>query len=256
MVPACPDGLAATAGKPALSSGALESVAVIRPSLVEPSQVQNNLFEPRPAASISLDSVSVGAGQLATITVTLTSSAGLAAGDLAVRFDGNLLTPIRAETTPQSQGFLFATSIMPGRMAVSLAKSTAVADSPGPVLHLIFEVRADAPVVTIPINWSKAELFGPGLTPLDTEMIPGAIRVIIPGQPEHVFNQIVRQPDGVELNFSTSHGWDYEVLFSGPILNGTWRPLGPKTAGCGSIMRVTDAISPRSRFYRIQVSMP
>ncbi len=144
-------------------------------------------------AKITLSPVSVGAGQAVAMAVTLTNADGLLAGDLMVRFDPNLITPIRAEKTAASADFLIASSLTPGRLAVSLAMSRPATGLTGAIAQLWFEVRADAPAVSVPVTWSKAELFGAGLVPFDAEMVSGTITVTSPGQPANSFAQIIRQ---------------------------------------------------------------
>jgi hypothetical protein len=146
---------------------------------------------------------------------------------------------------------------MPGRWAISLAASPSGTFFSRVLVQLVFTVSGDAPAGSIPVTWSKAEIYGPDLAPLGAELVSGMITVTTPGEPERVFTQISRQePAQALLYFPTSRGWRYEVLYSGPISNSTWRVFGTAMVGDGSIMSVTDSIHPFSRFYRLRIQPP
>jgi hypothetical protein len=97
------------------------------------------------SVSISLVDISSTPGSTIAVPVSVDQAGGIAAGEFALSFDPDVLTPVSVESTDLTSDFLVIDAMeTPGRLGIALISTSAIPGGGGELVKVIFEVSATA----------------------------------------------------------------------------------------------------------------
>ena len=112
------------------------------------------------------------------IPIVVENADSLAGAEISVSFNGNLLIPLRVETTRITADFMVMDSISANKIAVSLASPTGIPDGNGAIANLIFRVPASVSSEdTTLLTFQKVRLYDKNTDPIAINVQNGLFTV-------------------------------------------------------------------------------
>lgn len=115
-------------------------------------------FPRTPTASIA--DTSAARGEIIQIPIIVNDATGIAGAEIKVIYDPDILTALDARTTDLTSDFVIANTVLPGKIAISLAHATGITADSGAFIMIAFRVAADAiPCSTTTIAFARLSLY-------------------------------------------------------------------------------------------------
>ena len=96
---------------------------------------------------VSLPEIVTESGSTITVGISLDDATGLAAADLTMEYDPEILGALEARTTALTAGFLMASNLdVPGEVVFSMAGLPGIQEGSGAILEVDFEAIGTGPV--------------------------------------------------------------------------------------------------------------
>ncbi len=104
---------------------------------------------------VSIPHDSARPGETIKLPIRVSSAAGIAGAQMKITFDDKILRADRVEAAALTTDFMIADTIMPGKIALGLARATGIPSGNGDLVNLIFTVQPNAqPGDTTTLAWA------------------------------------------------------------------------------------------------------
>lgn len=127
--------------------------------------------------NLSLNHLQGAPGETAIVIIEVNDATGIAGADLGLVLPEFVL-PGAAALSPIAPDFLIATRSQPGKIEISLARSTSMRDGCGALLQFPVRIGADAIPGTYPVTFTRCQLYNGTPEAISSHALAGSLTIL------------------------------------------------------------------------------